>query len=254
MREGRVQVNGAVVTRLDFKADPLEDHIRVDGKLIKRLEPKVYIVLNKPRGILCTRRDPLGRPVVTDLFKGVKFRIYPVGRLDVDSEGLVLLTNDGDFFQRIIHPRYEKPRTYLVKVKGIPDGKAIRRLRQGVKLSDGPTLPAEVKLFRALRANSWWRVVVREGRNRLVRRMFQEIHHPVLRLVRVKYGSLEIGGLKPGQYRYLSREEVDFLLEPGRSSKDRSETVDMKGARRPDYEVRRGISREIRRSPGRRDP
>jgi len=210
---GRVQVNGTVVTRLDFKADLRNDHIRVDGKLIKRLEPKVYVVLNKPRGVLCTRMDPLGRPVVTDLIKGFKFRLYPVGRLDADSEGLVILTTDGDFFHAVVHPKYQKPRTYLVKVKGMPDPGEIQLLRRGVKLGDGLTQPAGVKLIKALRANSWWQVVVREGRNRLLRRMFEKIHHPVLRLRRVKYGPLGLGDLKPGQYRHLTRKEVDLLLK-----------------------------------------
>lgn len=221
IQEGRIQVNGEVVTRLDWKADPLSDHIRVDGKLIKRLEPKVYIVLNKPRGVLCTRTDPLGRPVVVDLLKGVRFRVYPVGRLDGDSEGLVLLTNDGNFFHRMVHPKYEKPRTYRVKVKGLPDPKGVRRLRQGIKLNDGTARPVEVKRIRALKTNSWWHVVVREGRNRLVRRMFEKIRHPVLRLVRVKYGALGLGGLKPGQYRYLTQEEVNLLLKPEMNSKAR---------------------------------
>jgi pseudouridine synthase len=214
--EGRVQVNGTVVTKLDFKADPSRDHIRVDGKRIKGLEPRVYIALYKPRGVLCTRMDPLGRPIVTDLVRGTRVRLYPVGRLDADSEGLVILTNDGDFFQHLVHPRYQKPRTYLVKVKGMPVDKAIQLLRQGVRLDDGLTQPAEVKPIRVLRANSWWQVVVREGRNRLVRRMFEKVRHPVLRLVRVKYGPLGLDNLKPGQYRYLTREEVATLMEPGR--------------------------------------
>jgi len=213
IKEGRVRVNGTVVTRLDFKADLRQDHIRVDGKLIKKLEPKIYILLNKPRGVLCTRRDPMGRPVVTDLIKGPKYRLYPVGRLDSDSEGLVVLTTDGDFFHRIVHPRYQKPRTYLVKVKGLPEPEQIKHLRRGIKLDDGPTQPCEVRLLRTMKANSWWQVTVREGRNRLVRRMFQSIHHPVLRLVRVGYGSLTLGGLRPGQYRNLTPEEVASLMQ-----------------------------------------
>jgi pseudouridine synthase len=212
VQEGRVEVNGMLVTRPEFKADPLRDRIRVDGKPLKRLEPKVYILLNKPRGILCTRNDPYGRPIVTDLIRGGKFRLYPVGRLDADSEGLLLLTNDGDFFHRLVHPKYETPRVYLVKVKGKPDAEDIRRLKRGMYLSDGPVRPAEVGLARSLKINSWWTVVVREGRNRLVRRMFEKIGHPVLRLIRIKFGPLRLGELKPGQYRHLSREEVDLLL------------------------------------------
>ncbi len=216
VREGRVQVDGHVVTRLDFKADTVKDHIRVDGRLIKKLEPRTYIILNKPRGVLCTRKDPLGRPVVTDLLKSVRFRLYPVGRLDADSEGLVILTNDGEFFQNMAHPRYQNPRTYRVKVKGVPDSRKIQLLREGMKLPDGRTQPAKVGLIKTLKANSWWRVVVREGRNRLVRRMFQKIDHPVLRLQRVKYGSLGLGGLRPGQYRHLTADEINMLRKPRR--------------------------------------
>jgi len=221
IQEGRVQVNGTVVTQLDFKADPSRDHIRVDGKRIKRLEPRVYIAVNKPRGVLCTRADPLDRPIVTDLLKGAKCHPYPVGRLDADSEGLVILTTDGDFFHRTAHPRHHTPRTYLVKVKGMPDVRDVQLLKRGVKLRDGMTHPADVDLIKALKANSWWKVVVTEGRNRLVRRMFEKTGHPVLRLRRVKYGSVKLGDLKPGQYRYLNREEVDSLLSRGRTGEKR---------------------------------
>ena len=218
-----------VVTQLDFKADPSNDHIRVDGKLIKRLEPKIYIALNKPRGVLCTRMDPLGRPVVTDLLKGVKCHPYPVGRLDADSEGLVILTTDGDFFQRTAHPKHHTPRTYLVKVKGLPDEREVRLLRRGIRLDDGMTQPADVRLIKSLKVNSWWTVIVREGRNRLVRRMFDKIHHPVLRLRRVMYGSVALGQLRPGQYRYLSRDEVESVLRGARKRPGRSHTRDTEG-------------------------
>jgi pseudouridine synthase len=213
LREGRILVNGQVVRQLDFKADPSEDHIRVDGRLIKRLEPRVYYLLNKPKGVLCTRSDPEGRPVITDLLRTVRGRVYPLGRLDANSEGLLILTNDGDFFQLMAHPSHQKSRTYHVKVRGFPAEKQIQQLRKGVDLSDGRTQPAKIDLMEALKSNSWWRVVVKEGRNRLVRRMFERIHHPVLRLIRVKYGPLGLGELKPGQSRRLSREEVDLLLK-----------------------------------------
>jgi len=209
--EGRVKVNGVVVTNLGFKADPRKDHIRVNGKPIGTFQPKAYLLLNKPRGCVTTLDDPLGRPTIRDFLHGEKKRVYPVGRLDFDSEGLLILTNDGEFHHRLTHPKYGIPRTYLVKVKGIPDPGAMRRIRDGVVLEGGITLPAKVHLVKRLKRNSWMRLTVYEGRNKLIKRMCDAISHPVIRLRRIRYGSLNLGDLKLGKYRYLTPEEIDGL-------------------------------------------
>ena len=209
--EGRVKVNGAVVTSLGFKADPHRDHISLDGKSIGKLDSKVYLLLNKPRGCVTTLEDPLGRSTVRDFIRGEKRMVKPVGRLDFDSEGLLILTNDGDLQQRLTHPRYGIPRTYLVKVRGVPDPATIRKLSDGVRLEDGVTLPAKVRLVERLKRNSWMRLTVREGRNKLIKRMCTAISHPVIRLKRVRYGSLALGNLKPGNYRYLTPKEIKEL-------------------------------------------
>ena len=209
--EGRVKVNGEVITRLGFRADSQRDHISVDGKPIHKLEPKAYVLLNKPRGCVTTLDDPLGRPTVRNFLHGVKTTVKPVGRLDFDSEGLLILTNDGSLHQRLTHPRYGVPRAYLVKVKGVPDAKAMRRLRDGIRLEDGMTLPARVKLVEKLKRNSWMRLTVYEGRNKLIKRMCAAISHPVIRLKRIRYGSLTMGNLKLGEYRYLTPAEVHKL-------------------------------------------
>lgn len=206
--EGRVKVNGAVVRSLGFRADPQRDHITLDEKPIGKLDSKVYLLLNKPRGCVTTLDDPLGRPTVRDFIPGERRMIKPVGRLDFDSEGLLILTNDGDLQQRLTHPRFGIPRTYLVKVKGVPDPAAIRKLSDGIRLEDGVTLPAKVRLIEKLRRNSWMRLTVREGRNKLIKRMFTAISHPVIRLKRIRYGPLALGNLKPGDYRYLTPKEI----------------------------------------------
>ena len=218
--EGRVKVNGVVVTHLGFKADPRKDRIRVDGKPISKFEPKVYLVLNKPTGCVTTLDDPLGRPTIRDFLHGEKKRVYPVGRLDFDSEGLLILTNDGELHHRLSHPRYGIPRTYLVKVRGIPDPAAMRRIRDGVALDDGVTLPAQVHTVKRLKRNSWMRLTVYEGRNKLIKRMCDAISHPVIRLRRIRYGSLNLGDLNLGKYRSLTSKEIDELK--GRCSSSHS--------------------------------
>jgi pseudouridine synthase len=209
--EGRIEVNGVVVTNLGFKADPRRDRIKVAGKPIAPFKPRVYLILNKPKGCVTTLNDPLGRPTIRDFLPGKNRRVNPVGRLDFDSEGLLILTNDGELHQRLTHPRYGVPRTYLVKVKGIPDPGAIERMRGGVVLRDGTTLRAKVRLFRRLKRNSWVKITVYEGRNRLIKSMCDAISHPVIRLRRIGYASLTLGELKPGKYRYLTSKEVDEL-------------------------------------------
>jgi pseudouridine synthase len=209
--EGRVMINGKVIKTLGFKADPSKDHIKVDGKRITPFEPKVILLLNKPRGYLSTVKDPKGRPTVFDLLRNIRWRIYPVGRLDFDAEGLLLLTNDGDLAHLLSHPRFSIPKTYLVKVAGVPEEKKLTRLKNGVMLEDGEARAVSCSLLRQREKNSWVRVVVTEGRNRLVKRMFSAIGHPVLKLKRVEYGPIQLGDLPFGQFRYLTREEVEKL-------------------------------------------
>jgi 23S rRNA pseudouridine2605 synthase/16S rRNA pseudouridine516 synthase len=209
--EGRVVVNGRIIDTLGFKADPSKDHVKVDGKRLTRFEPLVTLLLNKPRGYLATVKDPQDRPTVMDLLKKMRWRIYPVGRLDFDAEGLLLLTNDGDLAYLLSHPRFSVPRTYWAKVKGLPDEKELMRLKKGVMLEDGRAKAVSSHILRKEEKNSWVRVVVTEGRNRLVKRMFSAIGHPVLKLKRVEFGPVRLGNLPVGQYRYLTLTEVTKL-------------------------------------------
>ncbi len=211
IREGRVEVNGKVVIEPGQKADLSRDRIRVDGKPLSRSEPRVYILLNKPRGSLTTMRDPKGRVVISDFLSRVKGRVYSVGRLDWDCSGLIILTNDGELTEKLTHPRYQVPKTYRVKVRGIPSARDITRLEKGVRLEDGITAPAKVKLNERREGKSFLELTVTEGRNKLVKRMCQAIGHPVLRLKRVGFAFLRLGDLKPREYRYLSREEIKRL-------------------------------------------
>ncbi len=211
--EGKVRINGKVVDRLGFKVDPFKDHIRVDGRRITGTERKITLALNKPRGYLSTVKDPLGRPTVIDLVERVKERIYPVGRLDFDSEGLLLLTNDGEIANILTHPRFSIPRTYLTKVTGVPDEKKLTLLKKGVMLEDGKARVESCDVIRQGEKNSWVRVRVTEGRNRLVRRIFSAIGHSVLKLKRVEYGPIGLGKLPVGHFRVLTAEEIEKLKE-----------------------------------------
>jgi 23S rRNA pseudouridine2605 synthase len=211
--EGRVRVNGQVVTEAGSKADPAKDHIKVDGKLINPHQPPTYIMLNKPAGYVTTMSDPEGRPTVQDLLKGVKTRVYPVGRLDYNTEGLLLLTNDGDFAHLITHPKHEFPKTYLAKVKGVLEDSQIEKLEAGMFLEDGKTAPAKVRKMRKEEANSWLEITIHEGRKRQVRRMFDHVGHSVIRLKRTKTGSLVLGDLPEGSFRHLTSEEVRALRD-----------------------------------------
>ena len=209
--EGSVTVNGQVVTELGTKADPEKDAIKVSGKLIHLPQNKTYIVLNKPRGFITSMKDPEGRPVVTELLKGVKARVVPVGRLDYDTEGLLIMTNDGDLAHSLMHPSHEMPKLYLAKVKGVIEDKAIERLRSGVKLREGITAPAKVEKLKKSDANSWIEITVHEGRYRQVRRMLEGVGYPVIKLIRVTYGSLALGNVPLGKYRYLTPDEIKRL-------------------------------------------
>ncbi|OGW43179.1 MAG: pseudouridine synthase [Nitrospirae bacterium RBG_16_43_11] len=211
--EGCVTVNGRIVRELGTKADPEKDAIKVSGKLIHLPQSKTYIVLNKPRGFITSMKDPEGRPVVTELLKGVKARVVPVGRLDYDTEGLLIMTNDGDLAHSLMHPSHVISKIYLAKVKGIIEDKAIERLEKGVKLREGVTAPARVKKLKKSVANSWVEITVHEGRYRQVRRMLEEVGYPVIKLIRVTYGSLALGNVPLGKYRHLTSDEVKLLKD-----------------------------------------
>ena len=218
IEEGRVSVNGKVVTRQGTKADPDSDEIRIDGKLISTDVAKIYLMLNKPPGYVTTLKDPEGRPIVTDLLHIKSARIYPVGRLDYDSEGLLILTNDGTFAQRLQHPRYQVPRTYLVKVRGGIRPADVQRFLDGIELEDGAFAPRELVLERVNPKSCWLRITTSEGRNRVIRRAFEALGHPVARLIRVSYGRLRLGDLKTGEYRYLTKPEIESLSYLSRRS------------------------------------
>ena len=210
---GRVTVNGKVVTELGTKVDPVRDHVKVDGKHISAAQPFVYLILNKPKNVMSTLDDPGGRTTVKDYLRGVSVRVFPVGRLDFDSEGLMLLTNNGDLAQALLHPRYHVPKTYLIKVKGVLTDDEITRLEQGVKLEDGMTSPASVKKVRKVEANSWLEITIREGRKHQVKRMLESVGHPVIKLMRIRMGPLSLGALEPGEFRFLTDREANALRE-----------------------------------------
>lgn len=204
-------VNRETVTELGAKADPSKDRITVDGKLISSSGPKIYVLLNKPKGYISSVSDPENRPVVVDLLTKVKGRVYPVGRLDYDAEGVLLLTNDGDFSNKLIHPNFKVAKKYLVKVRDVPSKEDIDKLEKGVWLDDGKTLPAKAHLVRQTKENSWIELTVFEGRNRLVKRMCQAVGHPVAKLQRVEFAGIRLGNMKPGDWRFLTPAEIERL-------------------------------------------
>jgi pseudouridine synthase len=216
---GRVSVNGRVVTRLGTKLDPARDEVAVDGQRVRAPSRRFYVALHKPEGVVCTGEDPAGRPRAVDLVRGVPARLFPVGRLDEDSAGLLLLTNDGDFAQRVAHPRYEVPRVYRLIVKGDPDPAALQKLREGVWLSEGKTAPARVTVLRRTRQFTSLALSLHEGRNREVRRILARVQLPVTKLLRVAIGPVRLGSLGRGQWRMLERSEVEALLSGGRGAR-----------------------------------
>ena len=216
--DGRVMVNGTAVRELGSRADPVADDIRVDGRRLPK-PARRHILLYKPRGYVSTRVDPQKRPTVIDLLERAKIRgyFYPVGRLDYDSDGLIILTNDGTFAERLMHPRYELERAYEARVRGVPDQKALDRLRKGIPLDGERTQPATVTLLRVVESTkvpqAVVEVILKEGRNRQVRRMFEAVGHPVMRLTRVRIGSIRIGPLRPGDIRELTEREIASLVK-----------------------------------------
>ncbi len=214
--EGKVTVNGQVVSALGTKVDVSKDKIRVEGRPVRQAEERVYLLLNKPAGYVSTLNDPQGRPKVTDLLKGVGQRVFPVGRLDYATEGLLLLSNDGDFAYRLTHPKHGVEKVYLALVSGIPDKNKIQALRRGVQLEDGVTAPAGVRVLARMEGEALLEIRLHEGRNRQVRRMCESIGHPVLKLQRTALGRLTLRGVPLGSYRPLTGQEVRELLEKSR--------------------------------------
>ena len=233
--QGRVAVNGQVVSELGSKADPERDHIKVDGKLLHGPQRNLYLLLNKPKGYVTTVSDPEGRPTVMDLVKSVGGRVYPVGRLDYSSEGLLLLTNDGELANYLTRAASHVPKTYLVKVSGRPAEENIDKLRRGIRIHGKPgqvghrpgaakrssepthTAPAQIRLMKDVE-NPWYEVTLHEGKNRQIRRMFEEIGHHVEKIKRIRYGPL-ILDVEPAQFRHLASNEVKALRKPTPASK-----------------------------------
>lgn len=208
--EGRVLLNGRLA-KLGDRADLARDEVLVDGRQLEAPEEKVSLLLNKPPGYVSTLKDPQGRPRVVDLVTALPQRLFPVGRLDFNTEGLLLLSNDGDLAQHLSHPRHQVEKVYLVKVRGQLTLQARKSLEQGVALDDGLTAPARVDSVRQLEKNCWFELTIHEGRNRQVRRMCEALNLPVVRLKRIRLGFLELGKLSPGAFRRLTQEEVSRL-------------------------------------------
>lgn len=212
IQEGRVELNGSVVGDLGRRLDPRRDAVRVDGRRIRPVARRVYYLLFKPRGVITTAADPQGRPTVIDLLQDVRERVYPVGRLDWNSEGLLILTNDGDLAQRLTHPSNHVPKTYRVKVKGAVAEEVLVRLRRGFVLDGRRTLPARVARISS-QANTWLEVVLHEGRKNQIRKAFDRLGHRVLKLRRIAIGPIRDRLLKPGEWRRLTVEEIRLLRE-----------------------------------------
>lgn len=207
IRQGRVKVNGVTVTEMGTIISP-GDLVELDGKPVVPEEKPVYIMLNKPAGYVTTVSDPQGRRTVMDLVRGVKERVYPVGRLDYDTEGLLILTNDGDFAYRSTHPSHQVNKTYIAEVEGTPSHEAIKKLRNGVMLDGRLTAPAKVEVLKQNKRSAVLRITIHEGRNRQVRRMCEAVGHPVRSLRRIAIGGLKLGNLAPGQWRYLTASDL----------------------------------------------
>ena len=212
---GLVTVNGEPVLVPGHSINVETDAVEFEGKRVKPLMERIYLMLNKPAGYLTTRSDERGRPTVMNLVADLPESIYPVGRLDLETEGLLIFTNDGDFAYRLLHPSHEIAKTYLTWVKGVPDDSAVQRLRQGVTIPSGRTAPAKVERLKVSRdgASTQFEVVIHEGKKRQVRFMFKAVGHSVIRLKRVAVGTLRLGNLPQGQYRLLTPQEITTLME-----------------------------------------
>jgi 23S rRNA pseudouridine2605 synthase len=213
MLDGEVEVNGEVVTRLGTKVDPAADVIRVSGRRLPPVSEKVYLALNKPRGVVSTMSDPEGRRTLQDLVADRPERLFHVGRLDTDTSGLIILTNDGDFAHRLAHPSYEVDKTYVAEVTGQLFPRVLKQLLAGVTLEDGPVTVSKARIVEASPAKSIVELVIHEGRNRIVRRLLEQVGHPVTRLTRTRIGPVALGRLSPGELRDLTTDELGELLD-----------------------------------------
>lgn len=211
--DGRVEVNGRIVTELGTRVDPEKDTIRVDGSRIPAPRRHIYLVLNKPRGVVSTMDDPEGRPTLSDYIPPRMPRLFHVGRLDTQTEGLIVLTNDGEFAHRLAHPSYEVSKTYMVEVLGGMDPRTLKRLEKGVTLDDGPVKPDKIKVVSRTEGRTLLRITLHEGRNRIVRRMMDAVGHPVERLSRTAIGPIMLSQLPPGETREITRDELGKLLD-----------------------------------------
>ncbi|MBC7474659.1 MAG: rRNA pseudouridine synthase [Candidatus Sericytochromatia bacterium] len=208
--DGKVKVNNKVITELGYKADPDKDTVKVDGVAVRKDVDKVYIVLHKPVGVISSRKDEKDRTTVIDLIP-IKKYIYPVGRLDFDSSGLILLTNDGDVTNALLHPSFEIPKTYIVMINGIFSNNALEKFQNGIRLDDGMTSPAKVKILGIEKNSTKLEVIITEGKNRQIRRMFDFLEYEVIRLKRTRIGNIGLGDLEIGKYRYLNMNEINWI-------------------------------------------
>ena len=215
IRQRRVEVNGEKA-ELGRRVDPSMDSIRLDGKPVFLQTQRIILALNKPGNCVTTASDPQGRKTVLDFLPDFGARIFPVGRLDYDAEGLLLLTNDGELANRLLHPRYGISKVYDVKIKGHPDKKAIEQLRSGVRIEEGVTAPAGVEIIRELPRSTWLRITLHQGWNRQIKRMGEAVGHPVVKIRRISYGPVRLGRLKPGHHRLLRPDEILKIYEEAR--------------------------------------
>jgi pseudouridine synthase len=209
--QGRVKVNGQVINQLGRTVDPEKDIVMVDGKVIHIENNKIYIMLNKPKGYVTTLKDKHSDKIVLDLVKGIRERIFPIGRLDKDTTGLLLMTNDGDLAFKLTHPKHVVWKEYIATVKGIPDNKKIQNLREGVVIDGRRTSPAYVEIIKRDKNFTILKIKIYEGRNRQIRKMCNAIGHPVIELKRVAIGDVRLGNLEIGKWRYLTKKEIDYL-------------------------------------------
>lgn len=213
IRQGRVSVDGKIVTEMGVQVDPERHAVAFDGRPVSGRQQKIYVLLNKPKGYVTTLSDPQGRPIVTSLLKGISARLYPVGRLDLDTEGALLLTNDGELAQKIQHPSHEVKKTYVARVRGRPDREKLLQLEKGLEIEGRRTWPAQIHVVACGIHDTTIRITIHEGRKRQIRKMFAAVGHRVLDLKRTAYGGLELGDLPLGKYRFLDDKEISRIFD-----------------------------------------